>query len=68
MESVYKAWKLMIYMKRSHPFLLTHKSISIILAKFQSYEDTLEAFKRMRTEGDERGQIDFPGDLFSVFD
>ncbi|KAL4271602.1 hypothetical protein GQ457_13G008570 [Hibiscus cannabinus] len=53
MDSVYKVWKLMIYMKRSHPSLLTHKLISIMLAKitkFQSYEDTLEAFKRMKTE------------------
>ncbi|PPD93529.1 hypothetical protein GOBAR_DD09532 [Gossypium barbadense] len=37
----------------SHPSLLSLKSMSIMLAKiakFQSYEDTLEAFKRMETE------------------
>ncbi|KAK8568234.1 hypothetical protein V6N13_106166 [Hibiscus sabdariffa] len=48
-----KAWELMIDMKRSHPSLLTLKSMSIMLAKiakFKSYEDTLEAFKRMETE------------------
>ncbi|KAE8691515.1 Pentatricopeptide repeat-containing protein [Hibiscus syriacus] len=48
-----KAWELMMDMKRSHPSLLTLKSMSIMLAKiakFQSYEDTLEAFKRMETE------------------
>ncbi|KAG4111722.1 hypothetical protein ERO13_D13G119800v2 [Gossypium hirsutum] len=48
-----KAWELMLDMQCSHPSLLSLKSMSIMLAKiakFQSYEDTLEAFKRMETE------------------
>ncbi|XWS11647.1 hypothetical protein CRYUN_Cryun37aG0017100 [Craigia yunnanensis] len=48
-----KAWELMIEMRHTHPSLLSLKSMSIMLAKiakFQSYEDTLEAFKRMETE------------------
>ncbi|CAK9145096.1 unnamed protein product [Ilex paraguariensis] len=45
-----KAWELMEEIRRSHPSLLTLKSMSIMLsriARFQSYEDTLEAFERM---------------------
>ncbi|XP_015581994.2 pentatricopeptide repeat-containing protein At3g61360 [Ricinus communis] len=45
-----KAWELMMEIGKSHPSLLTLKSMGIMLskiAKFQSYEDTLEAFKRM---------------------
>ncbi|EOY26249.1 Pentatricopeptide repeat-containing protein, putative [Theobroma cacao] len=48
-----KAWELMIEMGHTHPYLLTLKSMSIMLAKiakFQSYEDTLKAFKRMETD------------------
>ncbi|XVF23296.1 hypothetical protein REPUB_Repub13aG0024900 [Reevesia pubescens] len=48
-----KAWELMIEMRHTHPSLLSLKSMSIMLAKiakFQSYEDTLEAFKRMEAE------------------
>ncbi|XVE89304.1 hypothetical protein DITRI_Ditri19aG0191800 [Diplodiscus trichospermus] len=48
-----KAWELMIEMRHKHPSLLSLKSMSIMLAKiakFQTYEDTLEAFKRMETE------------------
>ncbi|OMO66613.1 hypothetical protein CCACVL1_21053 [Corchorus capsularis] len=48
-----KAWELMIEMRHRHPSLLTLKSMSIMLAKvakFQSYEDTLKAFKRMETD------------------
>lgn len=45
-----KAWELMEEIQQTHPSLLTLKSMSIMLsriAKFQSYEDTLEAFGRM---------------------
>lgn len=48
-----KAWELMEQIKRSHPFLLTLKSMSIMLAriaKFQSYEETLESFVRMEKD------------------
>ncbi|XP_022714639.1 pentatricopeptide repeat-containing protein At3g61360 [Durio zibethinus] len=48
-----KAWELMIEMRHTHPSLLSLKSMSIMLAKiakFQSYENTLEAFKKMETE------------------
>ncbi|KAJ0246517.1 Pentatricopeptide repeat-containing protein [Hirschfeldia incana] len=47
------AWALMSEMRKSHPFLLTSKSMSILLckiAKFGSYEETLSAFKRMEKE------------------
>ncbi|XP_051119355.1 pentatricopeptide repeat-containing protein At3g61360 isoform X2 [Andrographis paniculata] len=46
-----KAWELMERIKQVHPLLLTLKSMSIMLsriAKFQSYEDTIEAFDRMQ--------------------
>ncbi|KDP20163.1 hypothetical protein JCGZ_00024 [Jatropha curcas] len=45
-----KAWELMMEIGKTHSSLLTHKSMSIMLskiAKFQSYEDTLEAFEKM---------------------
>ncbi|XP_052210063.1 pentatricopeptide repeat-containing protein At3g61360 [Diospyros lotus] len=45
-----KAWELMEEIRQKHPALLTLKSMSIMLAriaKFQTYEDTLEAFERM---------------------
>ncbi|XP_065876979.1 pentatricopeptide repeat-containing protein At3g61360 [Euphorbia lathyris] len=45
-----KAWEFMEEIGKTHPALLTLKSMSIMLskiAKFQSYEDTLEAFERM---------------------
>lgn len=45
-----KAWELMEEIQQKYPSLLTLKSMSIMLsriAKFQSYEDTLEAFERM---------------------
>lgn len=45
-----KAWELMMEIGRTHPSLLTLKAMSIMLskiAKFQSYEDTLEAFDSM---------------------
>ncbi|XP_057982544.1 pentatricopeptide repeat-containing protein At3g61360-like isoform X2 [Malania oleifera] len=48
-----KAWELLEEMQRTHPSLLTQKSMSIMLskiAKFQSYEDTLEAFARMEND------------------
>ncbi|KAJ7963583.1 Pentatricopeptide repeat-containing protein [Quillaja saponaria] len=44
------AWELLDEVRRMHPSLLTLKSMSILLskiAKYQSYEDTLEAFGRM---------------------
>lgn len=45
-----KAWELIEEIRRTHPSLLTLKSMSIVLsriAKFQSYEETLEAFERL---------------------
>ncbi|KAL9227194.1 hypothetical protein vseg_002917 [Gypsophila vaccaria] len=45
-----KAWELMEEIGNLDPSLLTLKSMSIVLskiAKFQTYEDTLEAFERM---------------------
>uniref|UniRef100_A0A2P2ILK4 Pentatricopeptide repeat-containing protein At3g61360 n=2 Tax=Rhizophora mucronata TaxID=61149 RepID=A0A2P2ILK4_RHIMU len=45
-----KAWELMEEFGKAHPSLLTCKSMSIMLckiAKFQTYEDMLEAFERM---------------------
>ncbi|GLU10828.1 hypothetical protein SLE2022_276090 [Rubroshorea leprosula] len=48
-----KAWDLMAEIRRTHPSLLTLKAMSIVLskiAKFQSYEETLEAFKKMETD------------------
>lgn len=48
-----KAWELMEEIQQKHPSLLTLKSISIMLsriAKFQSFEDTLEAFERMEND------------------
>ncbi|EYU17442.1 hypothetical protein ABFS82_03G087200 [Erythranthe guttata] len=47
-----KAWELIKRIKKDHPSLLTLKSMSIMLsriAKFRSYEETLEAFERMQT-------------------
>ncbi|KAI3464649.1 hypothetical protein Pfo_021312 [Paulownia fortunei] len=46
-----KAWELLDRIKLAHPSLLTLKSMSIMLskiAKFQSYEETLEAFEKMQ--------------------
>ena len=48
-----RAWELMEKIKREHPSLLTLKSMSIMLskiAKFKSYEDTLEAFEKMERD------------------
>lgn len=48
-----KAWELFIRIKSDHPSLLTLKSMSIMLsriAKFQSYEETLEAFEKMERD------------------
>lgn len=48
-----QAWALMAEMRKSHPFLLTSKSMSILLckvARFGSYEETLSAFRRMERE------------------
>lgn len=48
-----KAWELMEEIKRTHSYLLTRKSMSILLsriAKFHTYEDTLKAFERMESE------------------
>ncbi|TXG60321.1 hypothetical protein EZV62_014894 [Acer yangbiense] len=48
-----KAWELMRDMQQRHPSVLTLKSMSIMLsriAKFQSYEQTLDAFERMETD------------------
>ncbi|KAE8009897.1 hypothetical protein FH972_006303 [Carpinus fangiana] len=48
-----KAWELMEEIQQRHPSLLTLKSMSILLskiAKFQSFEDTLEAFQKMEND------------------
>ncbi|KAA8524226.1 hypothetical protein F0562_010649 [Nyssa sinensis] len=48
-----QAWELMKEIQQTHPLLLTLKSMSIMLsriAKFQSYEDTLEAFERIEQD------------------
>ncbi|XP_030927526.1 pentatricopeptide repeat-containing protein At3g61360 [Quercus lobata] len=48
-----KAWELMEEIHQKHPSLLTLKSMSIMLskiAKFQSFEDTLEAFQKMEND------------------
>ena len=48
-----KAWELMEEIHQRHPSLLTLKSMSIMLskiAKFQSFEDTLEAFQKMEND------------------
>ncbi|KAB1202703.1 hypothetical protein CJ030_MR8G022757 [Morella rubra] len=48
-----KAWDLMDEIRCRYPSLLTHKSMSIMLskiAKFQSFEDTLEAFQKMEND------------------
>ncbi|GER47869.1 pentatricopeptide repeat-containing family protein [Striga asiatica] len=48
-----KAWELIYKIKRAHPSLLTLKSMSILLsriAKFKSYEETLEAFERLQND------------------
>lgn len=45
-----KAWELIEEIQRTHPSLLSLKSMSIILsriAKFQSFEETLEAFEKL---------------------
>ncbi|XP_055834874.1 pentatricopeptide repeat-containing protein At3g61360 [Solanum dulcamara] len=45
-----KSWELMKKIQQLQPSLLTLKSLSIMLsriAKYQSYEDTLEAFEKM---------------------
>ncbi|KAJ4958517.1 hypothetical protein NE237_025628 [Protea cynaroides] len=53
MRNFDKAWELMEEIRRKNPSLLTLKSMSIFfskLAKFGSFEDTLEAFERMEKE------------------
>ncbi|QCD94903.1 pentatricopeptide repeat-containing protein At3g61360 [Vigna unguiculata] len=48
-----KTWVLLRDIARSHPSLLTLKSMNIVLskiAKFQSFEDTLDGFRRMEDE------------------
>lgn len=48
-----KAWELMEEIRRTHPSLLTLKSMSIVLsriAEFQTYEETLEAFERLEND------------------
>ncbi|PON47579.1 Pentatricopeptide repeat [Parasponia andersonii] len=48
-----RAWELMAKIGREHPYLLTLKSMSIMLskiAKFHSYEDTLAAFEKMENQ------------------
>ncbi|XP_061375909.1 pentatricopeptide repeat-containing protein At3g61360 [Gastrolobium bilobum] len=60
-----KAWDLLQEIARTHPSLLTLKSMSIMLskiAKYQSFEDTLEGFRRMEDDvfvGKEFGTDEF---------
>ncbi|KAK6792274.1 hypothetical protein RDI58_011355 [Solanum bulbocastanum] len=57
-----KGWELMKKIQQLQPSLLTLKSLSIMLsriAKYQSYEDTLEAFEKME-------QHLFPGKKFGT--
>ncbi|CAL5191230.1 unnamed protein product [Lathyrus oleraceus] len=45
-----KAWSLLQRIANTHPYLLTHKSMNIMLskiAKYQSFEETLDGFRRM---------------------
>ncbi|KAL8264245.1 hypothetical protein R6Q59_022375 [Mikania micrantha] len=47
-----KAWDLIDEIQKSHPSLISLKSMSIMLsriAKFQSFEETLEAFERLES-------------------
>ncbi|XP_047953539.1 pentatricopeptide repeat-containing protein At3g61360-like [Salvia hispanica] len=53
MRYLHKAWELLESIRRSHPSLLTLKSMSIMLsriAKSQSYEVTIEAFEKMEKD------------------
>lgn len=48
-----KAWELLEEIRSRHPSLITLKSMSIMLskiAKYKSYEDILEAFRRMEND------------------
>ncbi|XP_028802684.1 pentatricopeptide repeat-containing protein At3g61360 [Neltuma alba] len=48
-----KAWELLEETRNTHPSLITLKSMSIMLskiAKYKSYDDTLEAFRRMESD------------------
>ena len=48
-----KAWELLEETRKTHPSLLTLKSMSIMLskiAKHDSYEDTLKAFRKMEND------------------
>ncbi|XP_054812162.1 pentatricopeptide repeat-containing protein At3g61360 [Prosopis cineraria] len=48
-----KAWELLEEIRNTHPSLITLKSMSIMLskiAKYESYEDILEAFRRMEND------------------
>ncbi|KAI4323598.1 hypothetical protein L6164_023191 [Bauhinia variegata] len=48
-----KAWELLEEIRKTHPALLKLKSMSIMLskiAKYKSYEETLEAFRRMECD------------------
>ncbi|PKI68108.1 hypothetical protein CRG98_011704, partial [Punica granatum] len=48
-----QAWELMEHIRVTHPSLLTLKSMSIMLsriAKFKTYEETLEAFDKMEKD------------------
>ncbi|GJT47529.1 hypothetical protein Tco_0956244 [Tanacetum coccineum] len=50
MRNVDKAWELIESIHKTHPSLLTVKSIGIMLsriAKFQSFDETLEAFDKL---------------------
>ncbi|ESR39742.1 hypothetical protein CICLE_v10027356mg [Citrus x clementina] len=48
-----QAWELVSHMQRAHPSLRTLKSMTVmlsIISRFQSYEETLEAFDRRERE------------------
>lgn len=60
-----KAWSLLIQIANTHPGLLTLKAMSIMLskiAKYKSFEETLDGFRRMEEEvfvGREFGSDEF---------
>nr|KAJ0187854.1 hypothetical protein LSAT_V11C900491760 [Lactuca sativa] len=60
MRNFNKAWELIEEIHKTHPSLLTLKSMSImlsIIAKFQSFEETLEAFQKMEDKFSDHKQF-----------
>ncbi|CAH1444278.1 unnamed protein product [Lactuca virosa] len=60
MRNFNKAWELIEEIHKTHPSLLTLKSMSIMLsriAKFQSFEETLEAFQKLEDKFSDHKQF-----------